>query len=370
MGAVVGRGNKPLRVGIVGVGWGSVVQTPAFRMVPRFEVAALCSRRLERVQAAGEQLGIPDVSTDWRTFVQRADLDVISVATPVDLHHEITMAAIAAGKHVRVEKPLGLSPQQTGEMLAAAEAAGVAHAVCFEGRWEPARLKIWEMVRAGHLGQVYLGTGRTGADFWHPTRGVQSEWMYRQAEGGGYLMGMGSHDIDFMCALFGEPEAVCADVRTNVPQRTRPDGSVLDVDADDTAVLLLRMRNGMLVNILTTAIAYQRNFKAFEVYGSNGSITMDGLLMGGDHSSIVASTVGSAEPVVVAHSDRTAASGMEPPARRAGPSIASLALMLEDWLPAFDGQPTDVPTLVDGHRVQRIVDAARRSSAGEGWVGL
>ena len=260
--------GKPLRVGLIGVGWGSVVQTPAFGMVPAFEVAALCSRTPERVRAAGEKLGIADTSTDWRTFVQRDDLDVISICTPVDLHHEQTMAAIAAGKHVLVEKPVGLDSGQTGEMLAAANDAGVAHAVCFEGRWEPARLATWDLVRAGHLGQPYLATARTAADYWHPTRSLQSEWMYRKDEGGGYLMGMASHDIDFMCALFGEPESVCADVRTTVRERPRPDGSILAVDADDTGVLLMRMRNGMLVTISTTAVAFQRSTRGFEAYGS------------------------------------------------------------------------------------------------------
>ncbi len=76
--------RTPYRVGIIGVGWGSIVQTSAFAMVPEFEVAALCSRRADSVAAAGERLGIADVSTDWRSFVQRDDLDVISICTPVD----------------------------------------------------------------------------------------------------------------------------------------------------------------------------------------------------------------------------------------------------------------------------------------------
>jgi predicted dehydrogenase len=362
--------NDPIRVGLIGVGWGSVVQVPAFRMVPAFEVVALCSRRADRVQAAGDTLGIDDVSTDWQAFVRRDDLDVISVCTPVDLHHELALAAINAGKHVLVEKPVGLDERQTGEMLAAAERAGVCHAVCFEGRWEPARLKVWEMVRAGHLGQPYLAMARSGADFWHPTRGLQSEWMYRTADGGGYLMGMGSHDIDYTCALFGEPDAVCADIRCNVPQRRRPDGSLLAVDADDTSVLTLRMRNGMLVSIITTAIALQRNFRAFEAYGSAGSLAMDGLLMGEELVDVVAGSVTQPSATVVPSSDRKPASGIEPPKRRAAAAITSLALMLEDWLPAFSGQPTTAATLYDGHRVQRIVDAARRSAAGAGWVSL
>lgn len=231
-------------------------------------------------------------------------------------------------------------------------------------------LKIWEMVRDGHLGEPYMAMARTGADFWHPTRRMQSEWMYRKDQGGGYLMGMGSHDIDYVCALFGEPEAVCADVRTTVRERSRPDGTTLSVDADDTAVLLLRMRNGMIVSIITTAVAFQRNFRAFEVFGSEGSLTMDGLLMGEEEVQVVSGSVGQDAAQVVASGDRRPRSGIEAPKRRAAAAIVSLALMLEDWLPALSGQPTVAPTLHDGHRVQRIVDAARKSSAGGGWVSL
>lgn len=352
----------------MGVGWGSVVQVPAFRAVDGFEVAALCARRSESVEAAGQRLGVDDLSVDWEDFVRRDDLDLISVCTPVDLHREQTLAAIAAGKHVLVEKPVGLDSTQTGEMLAAAEAVGVCHAVCFENRWDPVRLRLWEMVGAGHVGDPYLVLARTGADFWHPTRGLQSEWMYRADRGGGYLMGMASHDIDFLCALFGEPESVCADIRVSVPERVRDDGSVLAVDADDTASLLIRMANGASATIVTTAVALQQDFKSFEVFGSAGSLAIDGRLMGEDATTLEVGTAGregrSDEPA----SDRQLASGAELPKRRASAAIKSLALMLEDWLPAFDGQPSRAPTLVDGHRVQRIIDAARRSSAGDGWV--
>jgi len=362
--------SKPLRVGIIGVGWGSVVQVPAFRMVPEYEVVALCSRQPDRVKAAGDKLGIADVSTDWKRFVTRDDLDIISIATPVDLHHEQTMAAIAAGKDVLVEKPLGLTEAETGAMLKAAEEAGVRHAVCFENRFDPARLRMWELVREGFLGTPYFGMARSGADFWHPSRGLQSEWMYKKDSGGGYLMGMGSHDVDYACALFGDAAAVCADVRVSVPKRPRTDGTFLEVDADDTSTLTIRMANGMTFSIITTAIALQQNFRAFTVFGSEGSLSMEGGVMGAEEPAIKAGSIGQEVPSVIPASERTARSGIEAPKRRAGAAIMALALMLEEWLPAFEGQPTIVPTLYDGHRVQRIVDAARRSSDGAGWVTL
>jgi predicted dehydrogenase len=358
--------TKPLRVGIIGVGWGSVVQTPAFRLVPEFEVVALCSRRQESVVAAGEKLGIADTSTDWEAFVQRSDLDVISVATPVDLHLTQTLAAISAGKHVLVEKPVGLTSAETGQMLSAAQAAGVCHAVCFESRWEPSRLAVWQHVASGSLGQPFLAAARSGADFWHPTRAMQSEWMYSTAAGGGYLMGMGSHDLDFLCALFGEPVEVCADVRTNVPTRVRADGSTLNVDADDTSVVLIRFASGMVASVITTAIAYGQNFRSFEAFGSDGSIAYNGALMAEHEPVVTANTVGSDGAVDIEPVRRMPRGGGEVPKRRAAGAIKALALMLEEWLPAFEGKPTTAPTLVDGHRVATIIDAARRSATTHG----
>jgi predicted dehydrogenase len=194
--------------------------------------------------------------------------------------------------------------------------------------------------------------------------------MYRRESGGGYLMGMGSHDIDFLCSLFGEPAAVCADVRSSVPERQREDGSVLEVDADDTSALLMRMENGMLATVTTTAIALAQSFRSIEIFGSAGSLAIGGALMGEESGTIQVARAGDAAAEAESVPTREPRSGGEIPKRRAGAAIRSLALMLEDWLPAFSGQPTSVPTLLDGHRVQRIVDGARRSSEGAGWVSL
>ena len=73
--------EQPIRVGVVGVGWGALVHVPAFRAVDGFEVAALCSRQPERVASAAERLEIDDTSNDWVSFVQRDDLDLIAIYT-------------------------------------------------------------------------------------------------------------------------------------------------------------------------------------------------------------------------------------------------------------------------------------------------
>jgi predicted dehydrogenase len=253
-------------------------------------------------------------------------------------------------------------------MLDAADDAGVAHAICFEGRFDPLRLALREVIADGVLGEPYFARAHTSADYWHPTRGLQSEWMYKLADGGGYLMGMASHDIDFLCSAFGEPESVCADVRSTVPERQRPDGTTLEVDADDTSVTVMRMRSGMTALVSCSAVAFGANDRQLELCGSDGRIDLSaGVQEGG--MSVNLRRVGDDHAAPLAMSTRAIRSGYELPKRRAAGAIQSLALMLEDWLPAFRGEPTPgVPTLRDGLRVQRVIDAARRSSAGEGWV--
>ena len=372
-----------LRVGVIGVGWGALVQVPAFRAAGGYQVAALCSRRAERAAEAGARLGIEDVSTDWEQFVRRPDLDIISVCTPTDLHREQVLAAIGAGKHVLCEKPVALDTGQAAEMADAADAAGVAAAVCFENRWGREKLAVWRQIGDGLLGSPYFARVAIAADYFHPSRPLMSEWMYRLADGGGYLLGMASHDIDYLYCLFGVPEAVCADVRVTIPARTRADGSEFAADADDTASLLLRWSSGVGASIsLTTVGLHTGSRYRFEAFGSAGTAEIDGTVFGG---TVRAGRAGEEGLRELALGDEAVSDPSAIPAtgRRSAP-IRALALMLEQWLPSVGGSPApgptptsgesgpgpSVPTLRDGLVVQRVIDAARRSSDGAGWVSL
>src|ERR1700759_3129242 len=137
-GGRTGRGERmTLRVGIIGVGWGAHVQVPGFRAAKGYEPVALCARTPERLERMATKLGIEETSTDWESFVTRDDLDVISVATPTVLHHDMTLPALAAEKPVLCEKPLAGDLDAARDMVAAAAKAGVPTACCFENRWNP-----------------------------------------------------------------------------------------------------------------------------------------------------------------------------------------------------------------------------------------
>lgn len=142
-----------LRVGIIGLGWGSMVHAPAFRSAGGYELMALCGRDPGRLQAVGERWGIADLSTDWQDFVKRPDLDVISIATPVQMHRPMVEAAFAAGKHLICEKPAGLDAREVEEMHCLAAHSGSRHAVALELRWLPEHLALAQLAGGGQLGQ-------------------------------------------------------------------------------------------------------------------------------------------------------------------------------------------------------------------------
>lgn len=356
--------SNRVRVGVVGVGWGALVHVPAYRAVEGFEVVALCSRREERVAAAGERLGIEDVSTDWQSFVRRDDLDLISVATPVEQHVEVSLAALAAGKHVLCEKPAALDASAARDLAQAEEETDRATAMCFELRWSPPKYSIWQLVESGLVGDPYFVRVCQSGGYWHPTHAPQSAWMYRRGEGGGYLMGQQSHEIDFVTKVFGEAEAVCADVKTSVTPRQMADGSVIDVDADDTGNVLLRLASGASVVLSSSVVGVHTMGQTMDVFGSGGTILLDGagLRVGTPRDE------GLAEHPIAG---RELKSGADLGTRRSSAMIRATALLLEEWQPALSGEPTPrVPSFRDGWRVQRIIDAARASSEGAGWVDL
>jgi len=357
----------PVRVGVVGVGWGAVAHAPAFGAVDDYQLVAMCGRDPERLARAATAAGVDDASTDWRSFVRRDDLDLISVATPVAAHHEIGLAAIEAGKAVLIEKPLALNPGQAEDLVSAARRNGTIAATCFENRWTPDRYAVWQAIRDGYLGDPYVIRVQQTGGYWHPSRRPQSPWMYRVAEGGGYLAGMISHDLDFVCTLLGDPVQVCAEVHTTVTRRPAPGGGQIEVDADDTSTVMLRWASGAVGTLTSTVVALFATEYSYEAFGSEGSLqgvtTSDGVrVLGGRLRDDRLREL----PV----SGREVRSGRPLPQRKATPQIKAMALMLEDWAPAFSGTTTLVPSFSDGLRVERIILAARQSSAGAGWVDL
>ena len=191
-----------LRVGIVGTGFGARVQVPGFRAAG-YEVTAICSAHPERARTVADQAGIPVAVETVGELVERDDVDVVCVTSPPTLHREHTLAALAAGKHVICEKPMARDSREAREMLAAAERAGVVHAIDHEFRYAPARSKVKELLEARAIGEMRLALvmEMTGM-LVDPTRPRQ-EWWLRRDRSGGLLGAIGSHWIDSLIWWLG-----------------------------------------------------------------------------------------------------------------------------------------------------------------------
>src|SRR5262249_53838831 len=137
--------KKKLNIGLVGYGFMGRTHSNAFLHAPRFfdvpfepVLKAVCARNAERVKSFAPNWGYESIRTDWRTVVDRTDIDLIDIASPNDTHAEIAIAAARAGKMVMCEKPLGRTAAEAERMVAAVEAARVPNSVWYNYRRVPA----------------------------------------------------------------------------------------------------------------------------------------------------------------------------------------------------------------------------------------
>ena len=130
-----------MRIGIIGAG--AIAERshlPSYSKLPEVKVAAIASRTRERSQRMADEFDIPQVYNNWREMLEQQDLDAVSICTPTSVHCEMTVAAIQAGKHVLVEKPMATTLAQADQMIEAEVFRGVeGHHLIRQGRRNPER---------------------------------------------------------------------------------------------------------------------------------------------------------------------------------------------------------------------------------------
>lgn len=215
--------------------------------------------------AASLARGTCDASVDWRHTIDRSDVDVVVVATPNHLLAEIAIAALAAGKHVLMEKPMGRNLAEARAIHDAAGAStGVLH-VGFNHRFHPAIRRALELVAGGAVGRVLNVRARYG----HGGRpGLEHEWRSDpECAGGGELLDQGVHLADLIYLLCGMPESVFAEVQT---------AAWPIAPLEDNAYAIMRFAGGAIAQ-LHVSMTQWKNLFSFEVHGDAGAVIVDGL---------------------------------------------------------------------------------------------
>ncbi len=287
---------KTLRVGMVGYRFMGKAHSNAWRQAPHFfplrakiEMHTICGRDVRGVEAARDQLGWKNASTDWRALVESPEIDIVDINTPNDSHAEIAIAAARAGKHILCEKPLALTVKQCEEMLDAVKKARVVHMICHNYRRIPAIVQARKMIDDGSVGEIYHYHARYAQD-WIVDPNFPLVWRLQKGVSGSGTHGdINAHIIDLGRYLVGEFSEVCGLMNTFIKERPLVDeggkGQGLGgkaarkmgrVTVDDAAMFIGRFKNGALANLEATRFALGRkNHIEIEINGSKGSLHFD-----------------------------------------------------------------------------------------------
>ncbi len=246
---------------------------------PPVRQQVLVGRHERAVTEAAHQYGWAEAATDWRSVVERDDIDIVDVCTPGHLHSEVAIAALEAGKHVLVEKPLANSVAESAAMVAVADEAagrGVASMVGFNYRRVPALALARQLIAEGRIGAVRQVRAAYLQD-WLADAGAPMTWRLRkETAGSGALGDLGSHVVDQVQSLLGEHVTSAAGrLHTFVPERVGDDGPE-PVTVDDAAWATLETHSGAVASVEVSRMATGRkNGLSLEVYGTDGALSFD-----------------------------------------------------------------------------------------------
>jgi levoglucosan dehydrogenase len=371
------------KIGIGQIGYGMIgrVHALAYRELPLYypgalasiELAAVCTARAETAQRAAAEAGFGAWTTEVKELVARDDVNVVDCCLPNYLHRETALAAIQAGKHVLVEKPLALNAREASEILQAANARGVKVGLIFNFRLIPALLRAKQLVDEGFLGTPshfhfeYLHTG-----YQNPERPMG--WKLRKAQcGGGSLVDLGSHLIDMVRYLLGDFDAVLATTHTYISERPARAGSTERerVDVDDAAWLQIKLASGAIGTLMTSRFATGAvDDLNFEIYGTRGALRFSQLdanwLYIYDQSQS-GEPLGGRRGWTRLETLQNYAGAAAPPGRSIIGWTRAMAQNLFVFLQAVYNDREPSPGALDGVRVNQVLDAAYVSAASGKW---
>ena len=281
--------SQPLGVAMIGYAFMGKAHSNAWRNVasyfdvPAFEQKVLVGRDAGQVAAAAARYGWAESATDWRSVIDRDDIHIVDICAPGWMHAEIAIAALEAGKHVLVEKPLAntlAEAQAMTDAAAAARAKGVQSMIGFNYRRVPALALAKELIAEGRLGTVRHVRAAYLQDWLSDADSPMTWRLRKETAGSGALGDIASHAIDQVVHLLGDAVTeVSGRLHTFVDRRPGPDGpagGLEDVTVDDAAWATLTLASGAIASVEVSRVATgQKNSLKLEIYGDKGTILFD-----------------------------------------------------------------------------------------------
>ncbi|WP_285250621.1 Gfo/Idh/MocA family oxidoreductase [Pseudarthrobacter sp. fls2-241-R2A-168] len=336
--------------------------------VPAFEQKVLVGRDAAAVAEAAAKYGWQETATDWRTVIDRDDIHIVDICAPGWMHAEIAIAALEAGKHVLLEKPLANTLAEAEAITAAAQAArakGVQSMVGFNYRRVPALALAKELVGEGRLGAIRQVRAAYLQD-WLADETAPMTWrLKKETAGSGALGDIASHAIDQVLFLLGDRVTeVSGRLQTFVDRRPGAEG-LEDVTVDDAAWATLQLASGAIASVEASRVATGRkNSLQIEIYGDKGALRFD--LENLNELQFLDATAPAREQgfrrIVVTEPEHPYVDAWWPQGHIIGWEH-TFTHEVRDLLLAIDGGTPPSPSFEDGLEVQRILAAVEESAA-------
>ncbi len=352
-------------MGVIGTGLiADFAHLPAYREAGA-TVVAVADVVESRAARMANKYDVAQVYTDYRRLLERKDIEAVSVCVPNYLHAPIVLDALAAGKHVLVEKPMAMNLAEAKAMEVAAERAGRILMVGFNSRFRPDVVKLRRLIQAGKFGDLYFA--ETG---YIRRRGYPSGWFTVKAEsGGGPVVDIGIHVMDFTRYLVGSPLPVSVVATTQNKFGACPvedgtwessdvreglrDGKVFDVE--DFATAWIRFDNGLVMTLTT---AWTANVPRDRVY-SNLLGSLAGASIDSYHPIHKRSEGGADVELLDVYTEEAGmVCDMAIPYR----NVVTHCAEIRHFLGVIEGSEAPIMTARDGVVMQAILDAVYQSA--------
>ncbi|GJE92404.1 Gfo/Idh/MocA family oxidoreductase [Phanerochaete sordida] len=365
--------THPIRIGVIGLsvsgGWASVLLAPILPPAPlaaKYKLTALCTRSPASAQATAEKYSA-ELGHAVRGYhgadgaaqlANDPDVDLVVVAVKVGEHRAAALPALAAGKPVFVEWPLGNGLQETQELAALARAKGVKNIVGNQVRFSPALLKITEVVKSGQLGKIVgssvVGCCPTELGYWGPLLGERSSYLADADCGASFLDIALGHFLAGFIPLLGDFTSVSATLATLYPEAAlvdgagKPTGATVARTAEDQIAFTGTLASGAVVSF---------HFRGGLAAAKPGRVPFEWLIDGEDGTVRVE---GPSSFYHIQHPTSVTVCG-EPWAPPVKP-VDFTGNLAAAWAAIADGEEGAYATFDDAVRVHRVIDAVRRSA--------
>jgi UDP-N-acetyl-2-amino-2-deoxyglucuronate dehydrogenase len=257
--------RKDFRLALAGCGRISVNHFDAIAKVDGLSVSAVCDSVEERAKAAGEKLGVPWF-TSYEKMLEKAQCEVVTIATPSGLHPAQGILAAKAGKHVVCEKPMAITLESADDLVHACDVAKVHLFVVKQNRLNATVQLLKRALDKGRFGRLYMANSTVR---WARPQEYydQAPWRGTWEFDGGAIMNQASHYVDLFQWLVGPVESVVAKTATMARK----------IEAEDSGAAVMRFRNGAIGVLEVTMLAFPRNLEgSFTLLGERGSVKLGG----------------------------------------------------------------------------------------------